>query len=81
MEMNGGAKEAQVKQHLSCGVAARVGCYILVGGNSYHDWYSPVSNVLPTVGCALKKMACKVAKGEVVEMPVEGTSRWYFSGQ
>ena len=44
MEVNGGAKEAQVKQHLSCGVAARVGCCPLVGGSSYHDWYSPVSN-------------------------------------
>lgn len=32
--MNGAAEEVQVKQHLSCGVATRVGPCTLIGGNT-----------------------------------------------
>lgn len=48
-------------------------------GTLNHDWYSPVNDVLPVIGCSLKKMACQIAKGKVVEMPAESTSQWYLT--
>lgn len=77
--MNGGAKEGQGEQHLSCGVAPRVGRWALVGGTTYHDWWSPVNNFTANNWMLTEKPASQIAKGQVAEMPAESTFHWYLT--
>lgn len=48
--MNGGTKE--VGESSICPVPwLNVWGAVLVGGNTYYDWYSLVNNLLPIIGC------------------------------
>lgn len=61
-----GAKEAQVKQHLSFGVATRAGRCTLVGKNT-------LTGVPMSMKMGGRGMPCRIAGGKV-EVPAEGTS-------